>query len=152
PSSIADAPAHAGGLVRLCGAPPASVIGAVAIALGESVRVLLQDHAPLFTWLEQGAQGTPPAQFLTESKDERGSVERLRAELRRRSVGLGPLAFPFTRDAALLLALVSLGVRAEEQLAQALCLARMPSALAEAFAVRPRDFASYPMRLPDYEY
>lgn len=151
PVSIAEAPAHAASLVRLCGGTTSAIVGAAAIGLGEQTRSALEDHASLFAWLE-GAEPAMPARFVASDEAERESVVRLDAELRRRGCPLPEGAACLTRTAALLVGLHGVGIRKIEQLAQVLSVAKLPVALAEAFAVKAGDFTSYPMRLPDFRF
>jgi hypothetical protein len=149
PISIAEAPAHAAALVRMCGGTSSAVVGAAAIGVAEQSRHTLEEHASLFAWRE--GRAARPAHLVTTDAAERESVARLDEVLRRCGVALPREALDLTRSAAILVALIELGARTPEQVMQVMSVARLALAAAEAFAVKPGDFTAYPMRLPDFE-
>jgi hypothetical protein len=74
------------------------------------------------------------------------------AALARRGLEARGVDEGLTREAALLATLFASGVRTPEGLVAVLTWARLPFAAAEAFAVRPKAFAKYPMRVPPFAY
>lgn len=92
---------------------------------------------------------TPPAAFASDA--DREAVARLID-----AAGLArapwPAGFSPTLDAAVLAVLHRCGLRTAPALTSALTLAALPTAAAEAFAVRPASFRDYPMDLPRFEY
>ena len=139
PTSVAEPPAHCGVLARLCGARTSGVLGATAVAAAEQAQFLVEG-------------GEPPANHLAADEADRAAVSRLTAALARTGFSCPALGAELSRDAALLALLHACGLKTAEQKQAAIAIARLPCALAEAFAVSPTAFKEYPMNLPPFEY
>lgn len=148
PATAAEAPAHAAGLARLCGAATSAVIGTGAIALAEEARFLLAQHGPLLEWLSGERRGAPPG--VEAAEEERQAVARLLVCLEAAPGYLPPPGLGLL--ASLLAVLFAAGLRTPEQLEAAFVWARLPCVMAEALAVKPGRFRKYPMDLPAYRY
>jgi hypothetical protein len=151
PASVADAPAHAAVVARLCGATTSTTVGVTAIALGEQARWIVAEHADLVAWLTRG-EGPLPARYRSEDAADVAAVESLAAALAQVDLPVRALAERPTRMAGLLAVLHACGLVRLEQLEVALALARLPVAIAEAFANRATSFGEYPINLPEFRY
>ena len=150
-TTIAEAPAHAAALARLCAATPSAVVGSAAICAAEQSRFLLEEHAEWLTWLASPTSDVP-ACATNGAPADGASVARLRACLEVRGVTARELGLGVTRAAALLAVLYRVGLRTHEHLLAAITCARLPIAAAEALSVPTTSFRQYPMRLPDFVY
>ncbi len=151
PASVGQAPVHAGMVARLAGAADSSITAAAALTLAEQAGAMVERHARLLAWLEDRA-GEPPADSLAGSAPDRRAARRLDGALRARGVRLPALEADLGLEAGILAALHHAGLRSPAAIGLAVTLAGLPCAVAEAQAVRPGDFAGYPMRLPDFVY
>jgi hypothetical protein len=154
--TVAEAPAHAAVLARICGASSPGVIEVTALGLAEQAHARVRDHAALLTWLagDGGGRTRPPRGFAARSAADRASVDRLRARLDEAGVHVPLLAHrprP-SREAALLATMFWCGLRRPEQLEAAWVIARLACAVAEGFAAEPLSFRDYPMRVPPIAY
>jgi hypothetical protein len=149
PQSVAHAPSHAAVLSRLCGARDSGTIGVAAIGLAEQARVLIAAHRDLLQWLAE-PRGPLPAAYRTPTVDS--SVARLAEALAEIPFEVPVLCQQPTRDAALIGTLWAAGVTRRVKLESAIVHARLPAALAEAFAERATNFGQYPVDLPHFEY
>ncbi len=147
--SAGAAGAHVASLVHLCAAGPHAVVGAAATVLADGARDVVLRHRPWLAWLRGPDGAARPDGFGASTDAERRSVAELRARLG--GAPRGTDGDP-SRDAALLAALVDAGVRADGAIVLVLAWARLPLAVAEGLATPPKRFASYPMRLPRWEY
>jgi hypothetical protein len=150
PVSVAEAPAHAAVLARLCRARTSGILGIAAIALAEQARTVVADHADLVAWLDRPS-GDAPARGAATDDDAR-SVARLRAALAPTGLRVGLLDRDPTRTAALVAVLHACGLVRPEQIETAIVIARLPCVMAEASAVRPGRFRRYPTNLPPFRY
>ncbi len=143
PVSVGEAPIHAAALARVCGARPGGVASVASLALAETLGSAVRAALPV---LRGASESVMPG-----SSEDAASVNRLRALLRDvLEVPLLSKAPP--RELALLAVLWECGLRTEEELVNALVLARLPSAVAESAGRRPLDFASYPTTTPPIDY
>ncbi len=146
PTGVAEAPAHAAVLARLCSASSTGVLGSGAIVLIEQARGFVDQHAALLAWLE-APSGEPPC--APHAEDDDGAL--LRDQLRSVAPGMS-IAAELPVDAALVAVLHACGVRSPERLMSAVVVARFACVVAEGLAAAPRDFSSYPMNVPAYAY
>ncbi len=147
--SVAEAPAHAAVLARICGAAPAPLVGTTAIAAAERAASVVAAHRDLIAWAQLG-EGEPPAAYVSNAPED----ERSRAALAA-AIGDGApacVAAPLSRTAALISVLVWCGLDSVERLVAALAVASLPASLAEGIEARPVSFNEYPLRLPEFEY
>jgi hypothetical protein len=151
PLSVAHAPGHGALLSHLCGATSTATIGVAAIGLAEHARSQVEDHQDLFAWLEAGRAGVPE-RHVARTPGDVAAVGRLTAAVDRTGFHAPVLEHRPTALAASLAMLHVLGLQRPEQLVTALVTARLPVAVAEALAVRPVDFRSYPINLPRFRY
>lgn len=151
PVSVAHASTHAAVVGRLCGTPASSAFGVAAIGTAEHARSLLDDHAELIAWLAT-PRGSLPERFQARGAADLAAVQRLELALAPTGFSVPALAERPSRDAALLMVLFALGFQQREQLETVIALARLPSAIAEAFAERPANFGNYPINLPRFAY
>jgi hypothetical protein len=146
PAPVNEAPTHAAVLARICAATPSAIQGTAAIALAEQARVVVADHR---TWIEalsgaRGASGAAPAPGAgAVSDDERASVARLRRALHG-VIDVPALAQDVGRTAALVAVFHACGLTKPKQIECALVVARLPVAVAEAFAAPAGSFRKYP--------
>lgn len=157
PVAVGEAPAHAAGLARIAGAPPAATIAITAVGLGEQARAEREAMAAWWAWLDTPA-GAVPACALVPTE----SPESLEAQAARRWLD-GQLRSWFGADRGLPDAPIGrvacghailhrLGLRGAVVLETVLVWARLPAVMAEAAAVRIGDVRGYPARLPDFQY
>ena len=151
PCAIADAPSHAASLARLCGSGPAGVLQTGFIALVEHARHLLDAHAKLFEWLDNPDRPVPLL-YTTDDEEERKSVGRLREALGATGGAKRYFDCSLTLTAAVFSVLHSCGIRGMERMLTVICTAKLGCMAAEAFAVKPGDFTSYPANLPEFRY
>ncbi|MEI9937565.1 MAG: hypothetical protein WDO69_10130 [Pseudomonadota bacterium] len=151
PVSVAHASTHAAVVSRLCGTPASSGFGVAAIGAAEHARSLLDEHTELIAWLA-APSGSLPERFRARDEADLAAVQRLELALEPSGLAIPALAERPSRDAALLLLLFAVGFQRREQLEAAIALARLPSAVAEALAERPTNFANYPINLPRFAY
>lgn len=146
PVTIAEGPSHAAALARLVRSSNAAVLGTGAIALSEQVRDLLDRHEPVLRWLAD-----PTASFPSAFVDD-GAAEDVASLVSQIEVDLPIAAHRPTLDACLLGLLYELGLTERDHIEAAIVWARLPCVWAEALAVKPADFAGYPMDLPHFDY
>jgi hypothetical protein len=151
PVPVSEAPAHAAGLARLIGADASGVISGAAIGLAERARQLVAAHAELLAWLGSGT-GAVPASTQSEEPSQTSAVARLRDALDETRARFPLLNTRPTLTAALIAVLHGVGLTDAPRIEAALALAGLPVTLAEAFAVKPFAFFSYPMDLPAFRY
>lgn len=151
PAPVAEAPAHAAMVARLIGATPSAIAGVACTTLAEQARRLVDVHADLARWLD-GVTTDPPAHYLARDELDRASVANLRQALGARGIEVPALRHPLNFDAALFALLRFCGLKRPWQVVAFWVMAKMPCALAEAMACKPRSFLSYPMDLPAYRY
>jgi hypothetical protein len=151
PVSVAHASVHAAVLARTCGTTSSSTLGVAAIALAEQARVLLDDHAAWLAWLAAPSALFPELYRAADASDAAASA-RLREALSAVGFRAAWLAEKPTRSAALLGVLYACGLKGRGQLEAAVVTARLPTAFAEAMAVKVADFNQYPTNLPRYAY
>lgn len=156
PLHVGEAPAHAGVLARIAGAPDEAVPAVVTVALGQQIAAELRDLAPMFAWLA-GERPEPPAvAVLSEASSDperRAYADLVDASARwfGRARAL-PAAPALTRVAAAYAVLDRLGVRDPLRLHAFATWARLPVVLAEAAATASGAVLSYPTDLPAYRY
>lgn len=151
PISIAEAPAHATSLARLCGATSSAALSVAAVALAEQARDAVERHRPLLAWLD--APPSPlPVEFTAQGDDDARGVGLLRAAIAPTGTRVPILEHRPTLLSAILGTLHAAGLRTPEQIELAWLLARLPVVAAEAACVRPLAFRTYPMNTPVFRY
>jgi len=150
PSPVSEPPAHAAVLARTCEGNASAVIATGALALAEQARFEVARHRPFREWLDT-PQARVPSEFRATG-DERGLCRRLSRALAENGVSIPFLDEDLTRLATVFALLHQCGIRRAEQLETLMVLARLPVALAEAFAVTPASFREYPLNLPTVDY
>ncbi len=146
-----EAPAHAGIVGRLCGAPASGVVAVTATALTERNRVIVSNHRELFEWLRDG---DAPLHVSCRARDDRdrAATERLRRALPASFANARVFSADASKDACVIATLFACGLQRPEQVETALTIATLACACAEAFATTPGDFRGYPMNTPKFEY
>jgi hypothetical protein len=139
PAPINEAPTHATVVARICNVFTSALVGTAAIALGEQARQAISE-----------ACAHPVAAPATP--EERESVERLRHVLRQAGLSVPGIDGDVGRMPALLATLRFAGLDRPELQETALVLARLPCALAEAFAMPTHGYRDYPVHLPELRY
>jgi hypothetical protein len=134
PTPVSEAPAHAAVVARVCNVFTSALIGTAAIALAE------QAHQTMVSPVEGPEVG------------ESESVDRLRAALQHAGLSVPGTEGAVGRTQALLATLRFAGLDRVELQEAAIVLARLPCALAEAFATPAHSFRDYPVQLPDFRY
>ena len=152
PASIAEPPAHAGALARICGARIAGVVAVTAVALAEQARVLYEAHETVIPRLLIGSLNGMAASFAPRDDDERVAVQRLRDALGAFCARVPAIGFDIRLDTAIFAVLLACGLRTREQLEVIVTCARLPVACAEALAWKPGDLRAYPMDMPQFVY
>lgn len=150
--SVVEASVHAAVLAKLSGASVSGLVAIAATGLAEQVRAEL---AQLGDWPDQLAVDTraaPPMGALAKGADDRAACDRLAKALERTGLDVPAVGSGVSRFAALVAVLVACGVRGASGLIGLFVSARLPTALAEAAAVKVADFRSYPMDVPRFVY
>ncbi len=150
-TTIAEAPAHAASLVRICGSQPGAVLGVGALGLAEQARWILERHAPLLPWLEEPTAAFPDLPCAPEAGDRRRQ-QALEEALRKRGLQARTLPPGPCWLASLLALLWQAGLSKPWQMEAALVVARLGLVQAESHAVSPRAVRNYPMNLPAFDY
>ncbi len=152
PAPVSEAPAHAALASRLCGASSSALVGVGAVTLAEQARRVVEQHELLLAWLARPADDPLPVCAAAGDDHDREAVARLREALEAREAApLLPQGDP-SRQGALLAVLFGCGLRTAEQLVTFIVMARLPCVMAEATAYAHRQFADYPMDLPDFRF
>jgi hypothetical protein len=154
PVSVAEAPAHAAALARICGARSSGVLGVGVLALVERARSLIEQSAAVLDWL-RAHHGDPSAPVPIVTNEENGdavAVQALRTALAARGVRIDVLEHPLSLHRAILATLWFAGLERPEQLETALVLAWLPCVVAEANAHVVASFRDYPTLLPPFVY
>ena len=153
PAPVSEAPSHAALVARLCGASSSALVSVGAVTLAEQARQMVEQHELLLAWLARPTGAALPACAAARGDDDREAVALLRQALEAR--GADPLLVPQgepSREGALLAVLFGCGLRTAEQLVTFMVMARLPCVVAEATAYAHRQFADYPMDLPDFRF
>ena len=151
PAPVAEAPAHAAVVARICGGRTSAVLGVGAVTLAEQASAMVERHSSLFEWLRDADVG-PPKEALAASEEDRLSVERLKAALAAHDVMIPALEHDLAREPGLLAVLFNAGLRYPEQVETLLVTIRLPCLMAEALSWSPRAIRDYPMDLPRFRY
>jgi hypothetical protein len=144
----AEAPIHAAVLGRLCGVRTGGVLSTAVLTLAEHATALL---AKIDAHDAHPAGAELPPELQAPNDAERESVAALRAVLGG-TLDVPLLAHDPARDVAIVAVLRACGLTTSFQIVSALTLARLTSAIAEAGATKPGDFAAYPIDTPHFEY
>jgi hypothetical protein len=151
PVDAGEAPAHAGIVARMCGAPASGVVAVVATAMAERQRSWVAEQQALAAWLADN--GTPfPEDASAKTEEDREAVTRFRACLPPAFASHPVFGHDARLDACVLAVMHACGIANEDRLVAALTIAGLASACAEAFATKPGDFKSYPMNTPPFTY
>lgn len=145
PVTAREAAVHAAILAALCDARPSGVVATASSIFAEDAMRLFSVTTDVI------ARGSLPADLRASTPEEARSVEAL-AHALDGLVAVPLLAERPRRDVAIVLALRACGLETPLQIAGALALARLPSAIAEAAPRKPGDFASYPTTTPPIVY
>ncbi len=152
PTSLAQAPAHAAVVAKVCAASTSALLGTGALGLAEQARFVVAHHEAWIAALNEARGESPPPEALASDSEDRASVSRLRTALRPTSLSVPALAHDLTRDAAVIAVVHACGLRRAEQIEVAMVFARIPALMAEALAAPMRGFRDYPMNLPPFRY
>jgi len=144
PSSVAEAPAHAGVLARVCEASASAVIATTAIGLAEQARFTVAAHGSWLASLDATSAPSPVA-----AADE---VEPIREALAQIGVSFPTVDRASTAVEAILAIFHACGLVRPDQLESAWVMARLPVVVAEAFAAPSGRFKEYPLELPKFAY
>jgi hypothetical protein len=136
PAPVNDAPTHAAIVARVCNVFTSALVGTAAITLAEQARHTVSSNTPA----------------ATLTSDESASVGRLRDALREAGLSVPGTEGAVGRTEALLATLRFAGLDRPELQETAIVLARLPCALAEAFATPAHAYRDYPVQLPDVRY
>jgi len=150
-TSVAEAPAHAAVLARICGAPFSGMLSCGLVTLAEQARNVIERHDALLRWLAD-RNGPLPQAYRASSAEDRNAVERYRQALAKRDIALEVLAHDPSRTTALLAGLHQAGAQQPPQLQTLWVMARMGVVAAEGLAAKPLGFRDYPMQLPQFRY
>lgn len=148
PVSIAEAPANAAGLARLCGAASKSVVSVGAVVLAEQAASRVEALRELVAWLEGENPTFPPCAVAPPSP----VVTALRRALPPSFAALEIFDRSPSLDAAIVAVLCACGLRRVDRMIAALTIAGLGCTCAEAFAVKALNLRGYPMDLPPFEY
>lgn len=152
PTSIAEAPAHAATLARICGARTSGILAVTATTLAEQARSLCDDIEPAIPRLLIGSLNGMASKLAARDEAERAAVGRLRVALGDYVRRVPSIGYDLRLDVALVAVLLACGLRRREQIEAAICIARLAPAYAEATAATPGDHRSYPLDLPNFVY
>lgn len=155
PMHVGEAPAHAGVLARVAGAPDEVTPAIAVVALGQWIAAEVLQLAPLFQWLREPVGPPPAAAVLRDpTADQRERQREVAAASARwfgpeRGLPDGPV---LTRVATAYALLHRLGVGDPVRLQAFATWARLPVILAEAACTAPGAVHDYPGDLPPYRY
>jgi hypothetical protein len=151
-TSVAEAPAHAATLARICGAQSSAILAVAATILGEQARSLCDELEPAIPRLLIGSLNGMTAALTARSESERAAVQRLREALGEFVRNVPSIGYDIRLDVAIVAVLVACGLRRREHIEAAFVIARLGVAFAEALATTPGDHRSYPLDLPSFRY
>jgi hypothetical protein len=150
-TTVAEAPAHAAVLARLCGARWPSVVSTAAVVLAEQAAALLERHRAWLAWLD-APDGVPPDVTATTADE----AERARHFLGRCDPSLGVPGDRWPASPTLVAAALGIahacGLRRCELVVTAIVTARLCVVAAEAMAQQTGRFEQYPMDVPPIRY
>jgi hypothetical protein len=138
PAPVNEAPTHATVVARVCNVFTSALVGTAAITLAEQAHQIV--------CMPVAEAGSPRGPSTSES------VERLRAALRHAGLTIPGTEGEVGRTQALLATLSFAGLGRAELQEAAIVLARLPCAIAEAFATPAHSYRDYPVQLPDVRY
>lgn len=152
PITVAEAPAHAALIARICVGTTSSLTGTSAIGLAEQSRFDLTRYQEFVAWLAAPSENAP-AKFMATSHRDRLRVSALRLALRtRKCVAPKHLALDLDENAAIIAVLFECGLRSLPQIEVVRTFARLPLVMAEALAAPPAGHKDYPLMLPMIRY
>lgn len=143
-------PCHAAGLSRLMGARSTAVLATACLALAEQARELVEAHGELLAWLDTRQGAAPQTGVPTDA--DRESVARLQRRLQAVGVESDIFSFGLTRTATIFALLHQCGIKRAEHLQTIMVMCRLAPVMAEALAVTPLAFSTYPLKLPHFQY
>lgn len=155
PLHVGEAPAHAGVLARIAGAPDEVVPAITVVALGQRIAAELRALAPFFAWLREPGGPPPAPAVLADPTPEQRERHAILATASARWFGPEralPIDPVLTREAAAYALLHCLGVGDPPRLHAFVTWARLPVVLAEAARTASGAIADYPGDLPPYRY
>lgn len=151
PISIAEAPVHAASLSQLVNSRGHGTLGLIGIGLAEQTHYLVESYGDLIEWFGNPEHPFPEA-FCAKDHGEQEAVQRLKEALSDTGIQPKGLQHNVSLFGGLLNVFYSCGLQSKSQIETAFMLARFACAAAEAFAVKPLDFKSYPIDLPPFRY
>ena len=150
PISVAEAPAHAAALARICGSSTSATIGIAATVLAEQSQDLIRRHKAwiksLITGLGHDPSASPPPHR------QQKILADLAPLLDAAGIKVPLLEQAQSAEALVLALLVAAGLQQSTQLASILVMARLPVACAEAWPRKGASFAKYPSTLPPFVF
>ncbi len=150
-ASVADASVHAAVLARLCGARASALTTVAAAGLAEQSTFELRSGRELLSWLDE-PRSPLREHFCARSDEERRRASALTASLPGCCKSMPILEHHPNHDAIVVALFHSAGIRRLDKLEALFTLARLPCALAEAFAEKQTNFGRYPINLPRFRY
>lgn len=148
--TIADASVHAARIARHVASiskNDASVVATASVGLAEQARALLEQHAAFVDWLAGDRESAPPT-TATPSSDRAAQLRAVASDARFDTLFTHPLG----PEQAALGVLYECGLREPHQMLAAIVVARLPVAVAEAFAAPDPRLWKYPLNLPEWIY
>jgi hypothetical protein len=121
------------------------------LTLVEQARFELEAQRDLLAWLAE-ASGPFPASARAADDAQRSQVDRLRAQLVASGCTFRGLDADPSLSAAVICVLFAVGLRREEQLQAALCIARAACMFAESSAAASGTLRQYPVPIPPFDY
>lgn len=148
--SLAEAPAHAASLARICGSSNSATISIAATLLSEQSQNLIRHNKSWLDFLRNKSKLDSHRELPSPR-----TVHWLRAITKQLPKNIKNIEFlekSTTPEELILALLVLAGIEASTQISSFLVLARLPVSCAEAWTQKAASFADYPSDLPGFRY
>jgi hypothetical protein len=143
--SVAEAPCHAGVLVRLCGGDVGSIMATVSIALSQQARHEITRRKWVFNYIE-GRLDSVPGEFCCPKDISRPKwLNDIKRNFKTPLDKIDDLS-------RVLGLLYECGLKEMHHLAAAWVMTRLPVVVAEAYSWKSNELFNYPITLPKIEY
>jgi len=152
PVSAEEAPVHASILSGLCGSGQSGLTGVSAISLAQRARWLVSKYSNVLEALSR-EKVLPDDPDVYGTEEEKQDTALLLDSLRNSDIDFPPLLSELKPAAASLAVLYFCCELTDPGVLEAvLVLAALPCTLAEGRAVKPGNFRTYPIDLPEFRY
>ena len=149
--SIAEAPAHAASLARICGTSNSATIGIAATVLAEQGRDVLQRNQGWLDFLRHKQQHIKTARPAPSSKAQKWQALALQIIDENNNI-INKLNKAHSCEEILLSLFFAAGMTRSTEIETFLLMARLPAVCAEAWTRKGASFSDYPSDLPGFRY